>query len=525
MRYLRASTAAAVAAIAMAVPEARAQNGHTPDGEEPISTTRRTVTVEGKALRYVARAGRIPIRHNETGEVRGQMFFVSYTLERAPGQAPRPITFVWNGGPGSNAALTHLVGFGPRRITPPRGWTPASGTRWRLEDNPGTWLDATDLVFVDPIGTGYSRPVKAEYGADFYNNRGDAESVAEFIRVYRVRFDALDSPLFLGGESFGVTRASGVAAVLQSRGIRVRGTILIGLALPLGTMGEGQRAAFALPTLTAAAFTHRKLAPELQRDLNGTLQQAEQWAEAEYAPALARRDSLSDADRERIVQGLARFTGLQPAQVDRKSLVVGRMQLGNQLLRREGRVVGQYDSRITGPLDTAQAMYDPTKDPSLDDLLDDVMVLRYLRDELGYRNDLQYQGPFGAGYPGATTFRGDWMSVKWRRPGAGGQPAQETPWPPNVPRPAIESPQPLREAMLADRALRVYVGCGIYDLVCDYHGNAWLAKNQEPALRGRVSAHRYGGGHAMYTDPVAHLEMRRDVTQFIRETLAASANR
>jgi len=496
------------------------------EGEEPISTTRHTVTVGGRPLRYTARAGRLAIRHNETGEVRGQMFFVSYTLDRAPGQRERPLTFVWNGGPGSNAALTHLVGFGPRRMVPPKQGV--QGAKWTLEDNPGTWLDESDLVFVDPIGTGYSRPTRSEYGADFYSDRGDAESVGEFIRVYRTRFDAFDAPLFLAGESFGVGRASRVAAVLQARGIEVRGAILIGLAAPLGALTPAQRTALGLPTFTAAGYHHRKLPADLQGDLQATLRLAEQWAEQEYAPALARRDSLGDAEREAIVRGLARFTGLDAALVDRRTLTINRMQLGNYLLRREGRFVGQYDSRVTGALDTAQAMYDPTKDPSLDDLLDGVLVLRYLRNELGYRNDLQYQGPFGGGYPAATSFRGDWMSMKWSRPAPAAAPAsqggQPAPGPPRAPG-ATATVSPLQSVMSSNPRLRVLVGCGIYDLVCDYHGNAFAVRTLPPGLRERVTSKGYGGGHAMYTDPLVHPVYKQDVVQFYREALAATRGR
>src|SRR5262245_32804263 len=142
--------------------------------EDQIVITKHQVTVADRVLKYTARAGRLPILNNETGEVHGQMFFIAYTLDSAAGAKPRPLTFLWNGGPGSSSSLVHLLGFGPRRLQP-------DGT---AVDNRGTWLDQTDLVFVDPIGTGYSRPTNAEYGPEFYQTRGDAESVAEFIRVY-----------------------------------------------------------------------------------------------------------------------------------------------------------------------------------------------------------------------------------------------------------------------------------------------------------------------------------------------------
>jgi carboxypeptidase C (cathepsin A) len=476
--------------------------------EEPISTTHHTVTVGGTTLSYTARAGRIPIRDNEAGDVHGQMFFVSYTLDRGPRDPVRPLTFVWNGGPGSNSGLVHLIGFGPKRIAPARGAKADDGSRWIVEPNPGTWLAATDLVFVDPIGTGYSRPTRAWYGGEFYQTRGDAESVAELIRVYRTRFDAFDAPLFLAGESYGVTRAAGVAEALEMRGTEVKGVILLGLALPLGTMPPAIRTALGLPGLAVAAYTSRKLAPDLQRDLDATMRQAERWAADDYAPALARRDSLASAERDSIVRGLARFTGLDTSQIDRKTLVVDRMQLGNYLLRREGKFIGQYDTRMIGGLDTTETEYDPTKDPSLQNLLDDVTVLRYLRNELAYRSDLRYQGPFGGGYPPPNEFRGDWMSPRWNR--TVGEAAGDS----------IANAQPLRHAMRLNPSLRVLSACGIYDLVCDYYGNDWAARHLDAPLASNVETHAYPGGHAMYTDPRAHAQLKADVEAFIRRSLS-----
>ena len=444
-------------------------------GDEPISVTHHDVTVGGRTMHYTARAGRIAIRENETGDVHGQMFFISYTLDQAPGQPPRPLTFAWNGGPGSNAALVNFVGFGPKRVAPQRGADPADDTkRWIIEPNPGTWLDETDLVFVDPIGTGYSRVVRAEYGPEFYQTRGDAESVAEFIRVYRTRYDAHDAPLFLAGESYGVTRAAGVAEALERRGTTVRGVVMLSLELPLGTMSDATRSALELPTLAAAAFVNHKLAPDLQRDLTATLKQVESWAETDYARALARRDSLSAAEKDSVVRVLSRFTGLDASLIDRRTLVVTRMQVGNYLLRTEGKFVGQYDSRKLAPLDTA-AQYDVTRDPSLVHQLDAVTILRYMRNDLGYKSDLRYQGPWGGSYPPPTTFRGDWMSPRWNRPVAAGAPSPEGP------------KDPLRLALTANPSMRVMIACGVYDLICDYFGNEWIVSHLEPALRRNVT--------------------------------------
>jgi carboxypeptidase C (cathepsin A) len=177
------------------------------------------VKISGRTLRYTATAGFLPIRVNETGEPHGQVFYVAYTAP-APQGAPRPLTFLWNGGPGANATLLHLVGFGPKRLADSRG--PAPCVDCAIEDNDTTWLEQSDLVFVDPVGTGFSRPTRAEYGAEFYNTLGDIASIAEFVRVYLTRFDAWDAPLFIAGESYGAWRASGVAEALAHRSANAR---------------------------------------------------------------------------------------------------------------------------------------------------------------------------------------------------------------------------------------------------------------------------------------------------------------
>jgi carboxypeptidase C (cathepsin A) len=466
------------------------------DGDTVI--TRHQIAVEGRTLSYTAKAGRLPICDNETGEVHANMFFMAYTLDPGPNQAKRPVTFLWNGGPGASSSLVHLLGFGPRRVR--RGAAPV--------DNQGTWLEFTDLVFIDPVGTGYSRPTKAEYGPEFYQTKGDAESVGEFIRVYRNRYETWDAPLFIGGESFGVWRAAGVADVLQRRRIPVNGVILISAGLPLGEMSRELRTALMVPTYTAAAFVHNKLSLELQEDMKAALIQAEKWAETEYAPALSQRDNLSDTQRERLISQLASFTGLDASVIDAKTLGVSIPRFAKLLLQEKNQVIGRYDSRLTGPIDPTEKQYDPTKDPSLKDIIDNVWVIRYLRHELKYKCDLLYQGPFGGGYPPPDKPRGDWMSVKWD-------------WKRNQRSAASSDPMdlPLYRAMVANPSLKVFMASGYYDLVCSYAGNAYLANHLEPELRQNVTARAYAGGHAIYTDESAQLEMKRDVAKFIHDTL------
>ena len=490
-----------------------------PTPPDSIVTTRHRVTVSGRALAYTARAGLVPIRDNEAGDVHGHIFFVSYTLDRDRTAPPRPLTFVWNGGPGSSVSQPHLLGFGPRRVRTGDDFaTSPPFSETDLEDNQETWLTTTDLVFVDPIGTGYSRPTKPEYAAEFYQTRGDAESVAEFIRVYRVRFDAMDAPLFIAGESYGTIRDANVADVLARRGIPLRGAVLAALAIPLGQRSAAERAALAVPSYTAAAFYHKKLASDLLVNLGETLRRAESWAMREYAPALARGDSLGDSTRAAVAAQLARYTGIDAAAIDRKTLVVNIGQFADGLLHNERRVLGRYDSRLTAPADTTSGPFDPTADASLEPQLKhmngtSVVLTRYLRGDLGFRSDLLYQGPFGGGYPPPNTFRGDWMSTRWDR----GSP---------VNRPAAASgsisataEQPLRRALIANPSLRLLVVCGTYDLVCSYYENEWAVQHLEPALASRITVRTYAGGHEAYLNKPARAAMQRDLAAFIRETL------
>ena len=464
-------------------------------------TTHRQVTVGGKTLAYTARAGTVPIRDNETGDVHGNMFFVSYTLDRPAGSPLRPLTFLWNGGPGSNSGLVHLLGFGPKRIAVATGsmtrWSPA-GTA--LVDNQDTWLAFTDLVFVDPVGTGYSRPTKPEYASEFYQGRGDAESVAEFIRVYRLRHDAYDSPLYIMGESYGVTRCALVAEALERRHTDLAGVIMLSGGFPLADIAPGQSRTLNLPTLAAAAWYNKKLQPDLQsQEVHSVLRAAESYAAGEYAAALGKVDSLTAEQRDAVVTQLSRFTGLPASQIDHAKLVVPMEDFSVRLLAGKNLAVGRYDSRLTGPRDPSP-QYDPTTDASLKDILDNVSVIRYLRNELGYQSDLNYQGPFGGAYPPPTGFRGDWMSVRWNRSGPQSNPSTA-----------------FRAAMTANPKLRVMVVSGIYDLVSSYFAIEQAAAKLPADLKSRVVIRTYDGGHAIYTDDVVRHQFRGDAVKFFQE--------
>jgi len=529
--YLRLLSAAVLCAVAVS---ARAQCT-----VDDLVTTHHQIVVGGKTLSYTATAGHLPILNNDAGEARGYMFFVAYTLDRAPGQPVRPLTFVWNGGPGSSASEVHLMGFGPRRLK--MGDTyPASvplSAQTGFEDNQETWLDFSDLVFVDPIGTGYSRPTRAEYGAEFYNTVGDAESVAEFIRVYRLRFDAFDAPVFLAGESYGTIRAHWVAEALERRRTLVAGIALISGFIHLGQkVPPAMATALELPRFTTTAYYHKKLPRDLQ---SGTLQdaveKANRWARTEYAPALERRESLNPltpTERESVIAQLARFAGVKPSLVDPKTLAIFVSDFTDRLLQDQGRDLGRYDARMTAPRDVTKIPWTTTVDPSLSPVMDVMQgtspsLLRYWRSELQYKSDLAYRGPFGGAYPAPTVPNGDWMAMHWSQDKEpDGVPAYAPA--PGEPTASIPLVPPLRRAMELNPSMRVLVLTGMYDnavpeIGCDLA--AYTISLVDPQLRERVATRCYVGGHMMYTDKVARQEIRRDVAKLVREAVAASSSK
>jgi carboxypeptidase C (cathepsin A) len=473
---------------------------------EAIVTTHHRILIGGHVRRYTARAGRLPIRHNETGEVHGHIFFVAYLLDQPSSARPRPLTFLWNGGPGACSTLVHFSGFGPRRIKPREGQAGRRAGEWELEDNQATWLDLTDLVFVDPIGTGFSRPTKAEYANEFYNTLGDIDSVAEFVRVYLTRFDAWDAPLFIGGESYGVWRAGGVAEALVKLGRKVAGVILISGGIPVGPVGsEAMRTALFVPTRTAAAFFHKKLPKDLQVDLAETLKKAEVWARTEYAPALAKATQLSGPERQAIRAQLARFTGLDVSLIDAKTLVVGRQQFAEQLLRDRKQVLARYDTRQT------------TVDEGGGQTGRDALINKYLRSTLQYSTDLAYQGVEEGFWP-ATRGRPLAVGARWNY-------NQGPPQPRGTPLNADAPPgghQPwLRRAMAMDPSLKAFVAAGWYDSLNSCAGNAYVVSRLEPKLRRNITVASYEGGHMMYESQGPRYQLKRDIHKFFRYTLAA----
>lgn len=530
LRSVLGSVAAALAVAAAPAAAAPAQAARptvvappvTPVGDMVVSHGR--VTIAGRPLRYAVHAGLLPIYDNDTGQLAARMFVIAYTADRPKGAAPRPLTFLWNGGPGSSSSQIHLMGVGPKGFVEPDLYPDWTAQPSSLADRPETWLAVSDLVFVDPIGTGYSRAVNAAWRDRLYTTHGDAEAVAEMIRVYRTRFDAFDAPLFLAGESYGTTRAMEVAAALARRRTPVSGVILMS-----GEYDAGQRVpkplgeALEVPLYTATAWYHHRLPEDLQRlGQPEAVARATAWARSTYGPALASPGALTEVQRDAVAGDLSRFSGVPLADIDRKSLALSKDAVMDRMLSDRGLELGRYDSRIAAAHRPPAQVWGPRQDPSLlpmIDLMEGVSpaLIRYLRDTLGYRSDLLYRGPWGGAFhpdpfkPMGPVLSDDWMAALWDHAAAlhGGEGAPPA------------GPPPLARAMTAEPRMLVWSVSGLYDASCAARDEA-IAATPAP-LRARVRASCYPAGHMVYTDRPVRVRMARDFAAFVRDATAGAS--
>ncbi|WP_448140521.1 hypothetical protein [Sphingopyxis fribergensis] len=468
-------------------------------GDEPIVVTEHRIQTRRGPLAYEARAGRLPIRNEQTGEVRGHIFFVAYHV-KASGGAKRPITFLWNGGPTVASWIIHSLGAGPR-LRRPGGYI----------DNPETLLADSDLVFMDAMETGFSRPAKPEFAPEFLQFQGDVAATAEFIRAYRMRFRANDQPLFIGGQSYGVFRGAAVVDELTQRGTKVAGTILISGDIPNIPQPTEFYDAMHIPARTATAFYYKRLPPELMRDRDATMKEAFDWARNVYQPALARKDQLTDAEREKIVQDLARYTGISPDLVNRKTLVVYvnvylSQFFGGDLTRK----LGGHDTRVSDEADN------PFGTPAQ---FDD-----YVRGELQYATDLTYRG-IEQGYmptPGPEA-KSSGEQFYYNQPGLTKEAWDILRSTNEVTELARRNPPWIVDALKRDKAMRVLVITGRYDPLNMCEGNVIVTATLPADLSSRMTNRCYDAGHVVYQDEAARLEFSRDVANFIRETVASQS--
>jgi carboxypeptidase C (cathepsin A) len=415
---------------------------------------------------------------DETGETRAEVFHIAYRVES---DEARPVTFVFNGGPGSSSVWLHMGICGPKRIAFANDKGDPTPPPYTVVDNEHTWLAWTDLVFIDPVSTGYSRPAAGVDKSEFHGLEEDVSSVGDFIRLWTTRNGAWDAPKYLCGESYGTTRAAGLAQYLQDRhAMYLSGIVMVSSALDFGTLrfGEGNvlPPALFLPTYSATAHYHGRLEEDLQsRGLDDLLREVEAFVINEYTPALMLGDRIDDEERAAIAQRLARYTGTSATFIEREDLAPSIWRFTKELMRDERRAVGRLDSRFTG-IQSDPGSDSPEGDPSYDVILGPYAsaINQHLSREFGLAEDRVYEILTGKVRP-------------WEMGGAGDG------------RYVNVAPR-LRSAMQQNPHLRVVFQSGLYDLATPYfatdHVIAQLHLDRE--IRANVTHELYPAGHMMY---------------------------
>ena len=464
--------------------------------EVPPIVTHHQTTVNGTSLSYTATAGRLPIKRDD-GKTEAEMFFVAYTFD-GRAAANRPLTFAFNGGPGSASVWLHMGALGPKRVVlQPNGFMPAAP--YRLEDNPDTLLDRSDIVMVDAMSTGYSRAANAELTKKFLGVKGDVQAFGEFIRLYLSRYERWSSPLFLLGESYGTTRAAGIAGYLTDHGIAFNGVTLLSMAVDFQTLewNKSNDLPYLLlvPTFNMIAGYHHKLSADLTQDMAKTREEVVRWSTDEYTLALGKGDALSPDEHRKIVEQLSRYIGLRPEVIEAHDLRIDVPTFTKELLLDQKLVTGRLDGRFKSPDPGEDGFYDPTSAAILPPYTS--AFNNYLRTELNYKSDMPYR-VFAYDQPG---FR-DWQwgnAVEGFPSTAGG----------------------LRSAMIKNPYMKILVMEGYYDLATPFAAANWTMDHLDlgPQFRQNISYATYNSGHMVYIDRAEHDKMRKDLVDFMEKCL------
>ena len=461
--------------------------------DDAVVTVHSITVASGETIPYTVHCGRLPIK-NEKGEIEALIFFQAYIRAIDKPLSERPLMFSFNGGPGSASVWLHLGALGPKRAAlNPDGSLPAPP--YKLEDNPLTWLAHTDLVFIDPVGTGYSKAKDEETAKKFWSVEGDIKSLTEFIRLFLTRYERWTSPLYMVGESYGTTRGAGLAGSLVEQGIALSGLLLISMVLNFQTLrfapGNDMPCQLYLPTYAATAWYHKKLARKyLNRPIEKFLAEVEAFAAGAYQSALFAGDRLGVRERKAVVAQLAAYTGLSEDYVERTDLRIEHWKFCKELLRSEGKSVGRLDSRLTR--ETRRGETDaPDFDASHADIMPPYTALinDYLRRTLGVKFDERYKILDG-------------LYAKWDWGKSDGY---------------TDTSVSLRTALEKNPHLRVFVASGYFDLATPY----WATEHTLSHLgvpksaRANIRTDYYTAGHMMYIDEGNLKKLAEDVADFL----------
>ncbi|HVN16580.1 MAG TPA: hypothetical protein VMT73_12620 [Anaerolineales bacterium] len=485
-----------------ALSKAEGKKEEKPTPKDNLVQTQHAVAIGGKEIKYTVTAGTMILKEEtadrekeaEGEKPRAQVFFVAYTKDDEADKSKRPITFSFNGGPGSASVWMHLGLLGPRRVVLEfDGSLPKPP--FKLTDNEFSLLDETDLVFIDPVSTGYSRPVEGEKPKEWHGFKKDIESVGDFIRLYTTRYGRWLSPKFLIGESYGTTRSAGLSGYLQDRhGLYLNGIMLISSVLDFTTIdfpvNNDLPYILFLPAYAATAWYHGAL--RIRRTLQNLLKEVEKFALGEYASALLKGDQLTPRERADVVEKLARYTGLSPEFIERSNLRIKDQHFFKELLRSRGQTVGRLDSRFTG-IDRLGVTENAEYDPLLTNVVGPYTAAfyDYVRAELKFESDLPYEI--------LSNFVHPWSYAEFENQYA------------NV-------GETLRMAMTDNPYLKVFVANGYYDLGTPYFATEYTFNHLglDQSLRDHVSMSYYEAGHMMYIHMPSLEELKNDLANFIQ---------
>lgn len=473
-----------------------------------LSISQHSVRVGGKEITYTVTCGTMVLREeaekegaSEGHKARASVFFVAYTKQDVPDRSARPLTFSFNGGPGSSSVWLHLGLLGPRRVQMGDETGNPTPPPYRLVDNEYSLLDETDLVFIDPVSTGFSRVIEGEKAKDYHGFKKDIESVGDFIRLYTSRYARWTSPKFLIGESYGTTRAAGLSGYLQERhGMFLNGIMLVSSILHFQTVdaepGNDLPHVLYLPTFAATAWYHKRLGPAMQKKpVRKFLDEVEAFAAGEYTVALMKGSRLPAAEREAIARKLSSYTGLSLEYLERTNLRPEILRFTKELLRDQRRTVGRLDSRFTGhDRDAAGETFE--YDPSYAAIQGPYTATlnQYLREELGFESDLPYEILAG--------LYQNWSYKEFENS-------------------YVNVSATLRKAISMNPHLRVYVGSGYYDMATPYFATDYTMSHLglEPHLQTNIQTYYYESGHMYYVHLPSLQQCKKDLAAFLRSAV------
>ncbi|MDH5401869.1 MAG: peptidase S10 [Candidatus Heimdallarchaeota archaeon] len=470
--------------------------------KDNIITSQHTVNIQGKEYSYTATVGTIVLKKEESEkspQSKGEFFFMAYTLNDVEDYGKRPITISFNGGPGSSSVWLHLGVLGPRRVVSET--TTEEGVQlisppYSLINNDYSILDKTDLCFIDPISTGFSRPVEGEKENQFHGYDEDIQWVAEFIRMYITRYNRWLSPKFLIGESYGTTRAGGLSGYLQERlGIYLNGIMLVSSILDFQTtnfnVSNDMPYICFFPSFVATAWYHKMISSDLQNDLQSTLRKAESFALNEYSVALLKGDRLTDEDKNKIAVTINEFTGLPVELILQNHLRIPAHTFFREFLRSDGKSIGRLDSRYT-LLQRNQEGFAFFSDPSYIAIQGPYTATfnDYVRRELKYETDLPYEILIS-------------LSSKWNYS--------------KFQNNYVNSAETLADAMTKNPYLKVIICNGYYDLATPYFGTEFSINHMklDRNIMQNITMKYYEAGHMMYIHQESLEKQRKDLVDFL----------